>query len=112
MISTASLQRTVAVMAVLLGLCIAEGWLFSHGQQLLPGTAGRLVAVVCAFGLLAVFAKLTSWERRRRRRDEDSVQRVVEAARSVGVEVPEDRAIFPIFFRGPKRPQNAPGPGA
>jgi hypothetical protein len=106
MISVASLQRIVAVMAVLLGLCLAEVWLFNHGQQLLPGLAGRGVTAVCALALLAVLGMLTSWERKRRLQDEEAVQRVIEAARSVGVEVPQDRAIFPIFFRGPKKSPN------
>jgi hypothetical protein len=105
MISIASLQRTVAVAAVLLGLCFAEVWLFTRGQQLLPGTVGRVANVAFAFGLLAFFGKLTSWERKRRLQDDEAVKRVVGAARSAGVEIPEDRAIFPIFYRGHKKPQ-------
>lgn len=111
MISIASLQRTVAVVAVLFGLCFAELWLFTRGQKLVSGPTGSVAAVAFAFGLLALFGKLTSWERKRRQLDNQAVQEVLEAARSVGVEVPEDRAIFPIFFRGHKKSESTAASG-
>ena len=103
MVSIATLQRTLAVLGVMLGLCYGEYLLFVHAKDVLPGLPGRVLLVVCAFGVLGVFSRLTTWERRRRRLDEEAVQRVVEAARSLGVEVPEDRAIFPLFYRGHRK---------
>jgi hypothetical protein len=101
MVSIASVQRTIAVMAVMLALCVAEWVLLAHGPQLGLGLSGRVLVVVSAFAVLGLAGKLTAWERRRRREDEAAVQRVVDAARSVGVDVLEDRAIFPIIFRDP-----------
>ncbi len=109
-ISIASLQRTVAVMALLFGLAAGEVWLFGHSQQLLPDTPGRVLTAVFAIAFLAFAGKLMAWERRRRLTDAEAVQRVLGAARSLGVEPPEDRAIFPIFYRGSKLPPNPPAP--
>ena len=108
MISNATLQRFLAVLAVMVLACYGEWLVVVHAQDWLPGRTGALVIAVGAFAVLGFFSWLTSWERRRRREDEAAVRRVIEAARSVGVEVPEDRAIFPLFYRG-RRPTRTIG---
>jgi hypothetical protein len=100
MLSVASLQRTGAVFGLLLLGCYGEIVWFTHSDKLVPGLAGRVLGVIFASGLLGFFSWLTRWERRRRKADEAAVARVVEAARSVGAAVPQDRAIFPVFYRG------------
>jgi hypothetical protein len=102
MISTATLQRSIAVFGLLAGLCLGEAWLMKYLPRVMSGQTGAIVLAIGAFAILGVLTKLTAWERRRRLADDEAVQRVVEAARSQGVDVPEDRAIFPVFYRGRK----------
>ena len=100
MLSIASLQRTAAVLGLIAGLGWGEWLLISHGLAWLPDLLDRVVGLVGSFGLIWIVVRLEAWERRKRLEDEAEVARVVAAARSVGVELQEDRAIFPVFYRG------------
>lgn len=101
-ISVAQLQRSLAVF-LLMGVVLAgELWLIAQGGRLNLSQPARIVGAAALIATLWGFGRLQAWERKRRVQDEAAVRRVIEAARAQGFEVPEDRAIFPVLYRGHK----------
>ena len=106
MISIAALQRSVATWAVILGLVLGACWLGLQMTRGLPDERGTLLGIAFILGTLWAGKRLQAWAAGRRALDEAAVNKVLEAALSMGLQVPEDRAIFPVFYRGHRPPRN------